>query len=98
MQKNRHRQNIFDTRHLSSDLKKRSLQGGAFTVSSQGLKQVLSLVSTMILARILTPNDYGVMAMVGAITGFATLFLNLGLSTATIQHAEINHAQVSNLF
>jgi len=52
----------------------------------------------MILARILTPHDYGVMAMVGAITGFAGLFLNLGLSAATIQRAEINHAQVSTLF
>jgi len=98
MKKALNNQSIFDTSLLGSDLKKRSLQGGAVTVSSQGLKLVLSLGSTMILARILTPNDYGVMAMVGAITGFASLFLNLGLSVATVQRAEINHIQVSTLF
>ncbi len=38
------------------------------------------------------------MAMVVAITGLANIFSNLGLSTATIQKAEINHAQVSTLF
>ena len=33
-----------------------------------------------------------------AVAGIAGLFLNLGLSTATIQRADINHAQVSTLF
>lgn len=89
---------LFDTKHLSKDLKKRSLRSGAVTMSSQGGKFVIHLGSTMILARILTPDDYGMMAMVVAITGFAGLFINLGLSTAVVQRAEINHAQVSTLF
>ncbi|MDO3379728.1 lipopolysaccharide biosynthesis protein [Geoalkalibacter halelectricus] len=89
---------IFDTKHLNKDLKKRSLRSGAVTMSSQGAKFVIQIGSTMILARILTPDDYGMMAMVVAITGFAGLFINLGLSTAVVQRAEINHAQVSTLF
>jgi PST family polysaccharide transporter len=89
---------LFDTKHLQGDLKKRSLKSGAVTLTSQGMMFVIQLASTMILARILTPDDYGMMAMVFAITGFAGLFINLGLSTATIQRAEINHSQVSTLF
>lgn len=67
-------------------------------MSSQGIMFVLQLGSTMILARILSPEDYGINAMAVAITGFANIFSYLGLSTATIQRAEINHEQVSTLF
>lgn len=91
-------QHLFDTAHLQTDLKRRSLRSGAVTLSSQAAMFILQLGSTMILARILTPKDYGIMAMVVAITGFAGMFINLGLSTAVIQRSEINHEQVSTLF
>lgn len=89
---------IFDTTHLQSDLKKRSLRSGAVTLGSQGIMFVIQLASTMILARILSPADYGINAMAVAITGFANVFSNLGLSTSTVQRADINHQQVSTLF
>lgn len=92
------KQNPFDTSHLGKNLKKRSIQSGAVTVGSQGLKMMIHLGSTMILARILVPEDYGIMAMVMAIAGFAKMFINMGLSAATIQRADINQAQVSTLF
>jgi O-antigen/teichoic acid export membrane protein len=50
------------------------------------------------MARLLTPEDYGIFGMVTVITGFANLFNELGLSSATIQKSEINHKQVSALF
>ncbi len=62
---NKHRDH-FDTKHLNSNLKKRSLRSGAITLTSQGLLFVIQLGSTMVLARILTPGDYGMMAMVVA--------------------------------
>ena len=91
-------QHIFDTTHLQDDLKRRSLRSGAVTMGSQGVMFVLQLSSTMILARILSPADYGINGMAVAITGFAHMFSTLGLSTATVQRAEINHEQVSTLF
>lgn len=89
---------FFETKHLNTDLKQRSLRSGAVTLTSQGLMFVLQLGSTMILARILTPQDYGMLAMVVSVTGLAGVLSNLGLSTATVQRAEINHEQVSALF
>ena len=50
------------------------------------------------LARLLTPADFGLVAMVTAITGLGQAFADLGLSEATIQHPEISHNQVSTLF
>ncbi|MBE9004341.1 lipopolysaccharide biosynthesis protein [Fortiea sp. LEGE XX443] len=88
----------FRTEHLKSDLKVRSVRGGAITLFAQGLKFVLNVASNIVLARLLTPGDYGLVGMVTAITGFVTIFRDLGLSMATVQKEEINHEQVSTLF
>ncbi len=89
---------LFDTRYLAADLKGRSVRGGTITIISQGCKFVLQTISTVVLARLLIPADFGLIAMVTAITNFALVFRDLGLSTATVQKAEINHEQVSTLF
>jgi len=67
-------------------------------MTAQVIKFLLHTGSTVVLARLLTPQDYGLIAMVTAITGFVALFKDMGLSTATIQKAKINHSQVSTLF
>jgi len=89
---------LFETEHLTSDLKGRSVRGGAVTMVTQGLVFVLRIGSTAVLARLLTPKDYGLVAMVTVVTGFIALFRDLGLSTATIQKEQINHSQISTLF
>jgi PST family polysaccharide transporter len=86
------------TQHLNADLKGRSLRGGLLTGSSQGAQFLLQSISTVVLARMLTPADYGLVAMVVAITGIGQAFADLGLSEATIQRPEINHDQISALF
>jgi PST family polysaccharide transporter len=68
------------------------------TLSSQAAQFLLQSVATVVLARLLLPADYGLVAMVTAITGMAQAFADLGLSPATIQQPEINHEQVSTLF
>jgi O-antigen/teichoic acid export membrane protein len=90
--------NPFSTEHLHADLSRRSVRGGALTLASQGTQFVLQSVATVVLARLLTPADFGLVAMVTAITGLGQAFADLGLSEATIQQPEINHEQVSTLF
>jgi O-antigen/teichoic acid export membrane protein len=88
----------FSTDHLQADLKGRSVRGGLMTLTSQGVQFTLQSVATVVLAHMLTPADFGLVAMVTAITGLGQAFADLGLSEATIQHPEIDHHQVSNLF
>jgi O-antigen/teichoic acid export membrane protein len=88
----------FQTEHLKSDLGGRTVRGGAVTVVTQGLKFAISMIGTVILARLLTPQDYGLIGMVAVIIGFVSIFKDLGLSSATIQRAEINTLQISTLF
>ena len=88
----------FNTDHLKADLKGRSVRGGAVTMAAQVSKFILQMGSTVVLARLLAPEDYGLIGMVTVVIGFAGLFKDLGLSTATIQKPEVNHKQVSTLF
>jgi O-antigen/teichoic acid export membrane protein len=88
----------FCTEHLKADLKGRSVRSGAATIAGQVGKFSLQTTATVVMARLLTPEDYGLFGMVTVITNFAVLFNDLGLSTATIQKAQIDHRQVSTLF
>lgn len=89
---------VLNTDHLHTDLKGRSVRGGLVTLTSQGAQFLLQSVTTIVLARLLTPADFGLVAMVTAITGLAFAFSDFGLSEATIQRKEITHEQVSTLF
>ena len=86
------------TEHLQADLKGRSVRGGLATITSQGVNFLITSTSTVVLARLLTPADYGLVAMATAITGLGQAFADLGLSEATIQREDLNHRQVSALF
>ena len=89
---------VFSTEHLHADLTHRSVRGGLITLTSQGTQFLLQSVATVVLARLLLPADFGLVAMVTAITGLGQAFADLGLSEATIQDPKIGHAQVSSLF
>jgi O-antigen/teichoic acid export membrane protein len=52
----------------------------------------------IVLARLISPEGYGIVAMVSAVTAFAMLFQDLGISAAAIQARELTHRQVSTLF
>lgn len=88
----------FATAHLRADLGRRALRGGALTLAGQTIRLVVQVGSTILLARLLPPADFGLIAMVVAVTGLATLFGDLGLAMATVQRAQISQAQVSTLF
>ncbi len=88
----------FSTDHLKDDLGSRTARGGAVTIASQGVKFFTGMTATVILARLLTPQDYGLIGMVAVVTGFVSIFKDMGLSMATIQKEEINADQISTLF
>ena len=81
----------FGTEHLHVDLRSRSVRGGLLTLTSQGAQFLMQSIATVVLARLLTPADFGLVAMVTAITGLGQAFADLGLSEATIQRPEITH-------
>jgi len=92
------RSEYFSTDHLRSNLGGRAARGGALAISSQTLRFVITLGATSVMARLLSPQDYGLIGMVALVTGFVSMYKDLGLASATIQRPEINFDQISTLF
>jgi PST family polysaccharide transporter len=88
----------FATDHLLVGMRGRAISSSVITIFSQGIQFIMLIAATMILARLLSPPEFGLVAMVTTIMGFLRIFNDAGLSTATIQREGITHAQVSNLF
>jgi PST family polysaccharide transporter len=89
---------IFDANHFSNDLANKSVRGAISTMSAQGVQFILQFTGTIILARLLTPADYGLIGMVLVVVNFAAMFKDAGLSMATVQKDTITREQISTLF
>jgi len=88
----------FRTDHLMGAIGGRTARGGLVTMFSHGMKFAVTILATVVLARLLTPQDYGLVGMVALATNFVGMFKDMGLSLATIQRAQINYDQISTLF
>jgi O-antigen/teichoic acid export membrane protein len=80
------------------DLKGKAVRGGLVKAVAQAANFILRVGSLMILARLLDPADFGMVAMVTAVTGVFSLFKDAGLSAATVQRDSISNDQISALF
>jgi O-antigen/teichoic acid export membrane protein len=88
----------FQTDHLKDDLGRRSARATALLAGDQAVIFVLRMVSTVVLARLLTPEDYGLFGMVTVLVAFITVFIDFGLSMAAIQKHDLTHSDASDLF
>ncbi|GEK21323.1 lipopolysaccharide biosynthesis protein [Cellulomonas xylanilytica] len=77
---------------------RRAARGAFVTLGGQGIRIVLQVGGVVVLARLLSPSDYGLIAMVTAVTGIGELFRDFGLSAAAIQAKSLSVAQRTNLF
>jgi PST family polysaccharide transporter len=91
-------QSPFDPDLVEASLKWRSLHGAIVTLGSQAAKLVLQFASLIVLARLLDPEQFGIVAMVSPVFGFVQVFNDLGLTQAVVQRREVNAPQLTNLF
>jgi len=83
---------------IRKDLRSSSVRAAGFTWAAGLADFVLRISSTAILARLILPQQFGLIMMVTAVTAIADQFRDLGLSTVTVQRKEISHQEVTNLF
>ena len=60
--------------------------------------QIVNLVFGVVLARLLSPEDFGLLGMVMAFAAFANIFLDIGLGSAIIQRKQVDQVQLSTIF
>ena len=91
-------QEHFNTDRLAANLKQKSIQSGLITFASQPLKLVLGIGSTAILARLLAPEDFGLLAMITPLFLLLDSLSNFGLETAVVQKDDLDSQQASAIF
>lgn len=82
----------------SGGLGARAARGAVVTIGAQLVRILIQVVSVVVLARLLTPTDYGLLAMVLAIIGVGEIFRDFGLSSAAIQARDLSRGQRDNLW
>lgn len=73
-------------------------RGGASTFLGQSFNLLLQLVGMVILARLVSPDDFGILAMAAVFLALAQMLRDAGLVTASLQAKTLTSEQSSNLF
>lgn len=79
-------------------LRAKAFSAVRWTAVSAASRALLNLVQLATLARMLLPEDYGLMAMVTAIIGFAGIFSDFGFNSAFLQRTSVTLSERSSLF
>lgn len=79
-------------------LGQRSARGAAWAVGGQLFAEPMRIVNTAILARLLTPADFGLIGMAAVFFGLTAITTELGPSAAIIARKELSDEEVSSLF
>jgi O-antigen/teichoic acid export membrane protein len=89
---------LFDADCFKKISKGNAIKSGLTTMIGEASSLLLRAGSMLILARMLMPEDFGLIGMATVLMAIAERFKDLGLSTATIQREEISQEQASSLF
>ncbi len=76
----------------------RTVSGILWNVSARIGQEGTGFLTTLVLARLLSPDAFGLLGMVIVFTGFISMFQNLGLGPSIIQDREISQEQLSGIF
>ena len=82
----------------NKNMKQKVVSGLAWTYAERMLAQLISLVVTIVLARLISPEEYGAIAIVTVFIGIADTFAINGLGNALIQKKDADHLDFSSVF
>lgn len=83
---------------MASDLKAKTLSGMLWSFVQRFGTMAISFISNIVLARLLTPDDYGVIGMLMIFIAVSNTFIDGGFGSALIQKKEPTQADYSTIF
>src|SRR6266540_948024 len=89
---------LFGSRKEKMNLTQRAIAGFTWAGISTVINTLVQFTQVAILARFLSPAEFGIVAVVQILVTFSTLFLDVGLSNAIIQQQDVTHRQLSSLY
>lgn len=78
--------------------REKTLIGVGWSVIGQFGTQGISIIGGIILARMLSPNEFGTIAMVTVFTGYASIIMDFGFGPALIQKNKVTESDLSSVF
>ena len=83
---------------MSKSLKTKTIKGIIWTGISNFGQQGIQFVVTIILARLLTPKDFGIVGIASIFIGLAALINQLGIGSAIVQRKDLEETHLSSAF
>jgi len=83
---------------VAKSLRKQAVSGVKWSGISMGAVTALQFVTLAIMARLLSPSDFGLMGMIMVVIGFAQSFADMGISNAIIYRQDATKDQLSSLY
>jgi len=84
--------------NIPSALRDKSVRGVGWSVAGQVGQQTISFIIIIIMARLLSPREFGLLAMITVFTSFASIFSEMGFSAALVQKQDICEEHLSSVF
>jgi O-antigen/teichoic acid export membrane protein len=81
-----------------NSLRKRTLTGLGWSGAARLLNQLLQMAAAIVLARLLSPREYGLLGMVLVFTGFASSMADMGLGASIIQRSSLSERHLNSVF
>ncbi|MBL4710655.1 MAG: oligosaccharide flippase family protein [Flavobacteriales bacterium] len=79
-------------------VKSKIIKGGFYLTLVNALSQLLAIVVNIVLARLLLPEDFGLVALTMTFIGFILLFTNMGFGASIIHETEISQQKLSSIY
>ncbi len=79
-------------------LKQQTFSAVRWTTLAMVGRAGLGFLQVAILARLLDPADFGLMALVVAVIAFAQIFADMGVSNAIVHHQQVSQEELSSLY
>ena len=83
---------------MKMEFKQKVISGIGWNFGAQILKQTIQFGLLVLLARLLSPEDFGIIGMIVIFTGFATLLGDFGFGDALIQRKDVSEAHYYSIF
>ncbi len=90
-----------DPLQLSLDgasMRRRTVNGASVTAAAQAIRFCLQMGTQLVLARLLDPAQFGLIAMVAPVLGLVIAISECGFGQAIVQRSDLTHPQLSSLF
>ena len=78
------------------DPKRNLIRGAAWTIGTRWGIKGLGFISTIVMARLLLPEDYGLVAMGMLVVGLIQTFVDFGPSTALLRKADVTTDEIDS--